>query len=396
MADGDPTDVEARTQISTALGQTLFVEAGAGTGKTSELVNRIVALIDDGVTMREIAAITFTEAAAAELRDRVRAALDAQLDVTDDPTAISRYTNALDELDAAAVSTLHAFAQRVLSEHPIEVGLPPSVDVHDEVTSQLEFESRWEMFVDRIYDDPALEPTMLRKMAADVRDDALKAVARDFNENWDRLREHPTVAVEPAPVDVSAILDELAAIESECALADADDQLVRFVFEVVRPFVDDLDALGELERIKGLQYSFPKPGNKGAKGKWPDGHDIAGLKDRIRALDDLRAEALGRVQDQVLRRLAVDLTAFTLEAADERRRRGLLEFHDLLVLARDLLRGSASARATLHDRYTQLLHDEYQDTDPIQIELALLKAARDRAPSPDDAWSGIDNTTASQ
>ena len=73
--------------------------------------------------------------------------------------------------------------------------------------------------------------------------------------------------------------------------------------------------------------------------------------------------------------LAGEVARFTLLAVDERRREGRLEFHDLLVLARSLLRDSADARGALHERYSRLLIDEFQDTDPIQIELAMLIAA---------------------
>ena len=73
----NPTDKEQRERIASALDDTLFVEAGAGTGKTKALVSRIVSLITSGkATMDGIAAITFTEAAAAELRDRVRRELE--------------------------------------------------------------------------------------------------------------------------------------------------------------------------------------------------------------------------------------------------------------------------------------------------------------------------------
>jgi ATP-dependent helicase/nuclease subunit A len=73
----DSGDASSRDAIRTRLDATLFVEAGAGTGKTAALVDRVVALVGAGVPMRAIAAITFTEKAAAELRDRVRRELEA-------------------------------------------------------------------------------------------------------------------------------------------------------------------------------------------------------------------------------------------------------------------------------------------------------------------------------
>jgi ATP-dependent exoDNAse (exonuclease V) beta subunit len=114
-------DTRTRAAIVAELGDTLFVEAGAGSGKTQSLVARVVALVTVGeVPMREIVAVTFTEKAAAELRDRIRRELEQAA-----PGGNELARVALDELDAAAVSTLHSFAQRLLAEHPIEAGLPP-------------------------------------------------------------------------------------------------------------------------------------------------------------------------------------------------------------------------------------------------------------------------------
>ena len=83
------------------------------------------------------------------------------------------------------------------------------------------------------------------------------------------------------------------------------------------------------------------------------------------------------------------LGALTREAADDRRQRGVLEFHDLLVLARDLLRHSqhgAEVRAALAERYQRLLLDEFQDTDPIQIDLAKLIAS---PPEDTEDWPSL-------
>ncbi len=103
------------------------------------------------------------------------------------------------------------------------------------------------------------------------------------------------------------------------------------------------------------------------------------------AIEELRLE----FTDAVLRVLAGEVARFTLLAAAERRRDGRLEFHDLLVLARSLLRRSGDARTALHERYSRLLIDEFQDTDPIQIELSMLIAASVGGGTVPDEWSDI-------
>jgi ATP-dependent helicase/nuclease subunit A len=156
-----PVDAAARDAIRDRHDATLFVEAGAGTGKTTALVDRVVSLIARGrVTIRELAAITFTEAAAGELRDRIRYRLEqAAAGATDPvlaPEARERCRVALDDVDDAALSTLHGFAQRILAEHPLEAGLPPRFEVVDDVEAAVGFDERWGQFLDALVADPEL------------------------------------------------------------------------------------------------------------------------------------------------------------------------------------------------------------------------------------------------
>ena len=113
-----PSDTAARQAVRDRLDETLFVEAGAGSGKTTCLVERFVNLVEAGVDADRIAAITFTEKAAGELVDRIRNELQKR------SATSARCRAALPALDGAAICTLHAFALRLLSEHPIEARLP--------------------------------------------------------------------------------------------------------------------------------------------------------------------------------------------------------------------------------------------------------------------------------
>ena len=210
---------------------TLFVEAGAGSGKTSALVDRVVELVRTGTAeLRAVAAITFTEKAGAELRDRIRQRLETQ---ADDPAASedarARCREAVDQLDGAAIGTLHAFAQRILAENPIEAGLPPRIEVADEVTSDLAFERRWEAFRDELLEDEGLRRPLLLLLAADVNVAALRALALAFDQNWDLVAERvPLERVEPPPLHqvIAPALDRIGEVcryRSECT--DPTDKL---------------------------------------------------------------------------------------------------------------------------------------------------------------------------
>ena len=388
-------DQAARHRIASDLDSTLFVQAGAGSGKTRALVERVVALIGSGVAMENIAAITFTEKAGAELRDRIRDRLHSP--DTRDALGTAAAESALRQLDGAAVGTLHSFAQRLLSEHPVEAGLPPSVEVLDDIGSQIEFDLRWRDFLDVLLDEPAMGPTLLGLEVQKVRLSQIRALAVQLNENWDRL-EGGDFHHEPdlPPVDVTEALralDLLVGIRASCTdpgdkllaridtIAKHRSRLLALAGEAAPTEVAAADRTDRIEALLALK-SECTGANLGEIPNW-DGQ-VQNARDGLKRLKAVCERALRSASEAALRRLVARLATFTLSAAEERRARGRLEFHDLLVRARQVLRHDThgpAVRAALRDRYRCLLIDEFQDTDPIQVELAALLGCGDPAPA---------------
>ncbi len=183
-------DHDVRERIASDLDATLFVDAGAGSGKTTVLVRRIVGLVEKGVPLRHIAAVTFTEKAASELRDRLRVELE------------QRSTNvaetALVELDGAAIGTLHSFARRVLSEHPIEAELPPLIEVLDEVGSQVAADRRWTDLQSELLTDDDVAPLLRLGLAAGMTMEHLRELVGELEDNWDMVEERLAGVAAPA------------------------------------------------------------------------------------------------------------------------------------------------------------------------------------------------------
>ncbi|MCC6435104.1 MAG: UvrD-helicase domain-containing protein, partial [Acidimicrobiales bacterium] len=125
---------------------------------------------------------------------------------------------------------------------------------------------------------------------------------------------------------------------------------------------------------------------KGTKQNWPDVTAARALVGEVAAA---RTRIVKRATDELLRHFLVLLARYVLDSADARRVAGTLEFHDLLVLARAMLRTSEAARAALHRRYRYVLLDEFQDTDPLQIELAVLVATAVSDPAA-ERWSVLE------
>ena len=377
-----PVDQAARDRIQRELDATLFVEAGAGTGKTRELVERILQLVLSGrAELRRVAAITFTEAAAAELRDRVRIRLE---EATQDEDAYSleerqRCRAALAETDAAAIGTLHGFAQRILAGHPLEAGLPPLIQIEDEIRASISFDERWAAFFDELLEDPKREDALIRAFTLGLDPRQLREVAWAFHENWDRLED---VAIEEAPLSPVDVAELIKTLTGVCELsahcqhpADALYQQLKRM-EAYRDRLAAADSDAKRLRILAEPVDIRAKGKIGRRDDWP-GVTPDQVRDRLRQAHELRDGLLAHVRADVLPALLVPLRHFVLRYAEERRREGRLEFHDLLVQTRDLLRRNVDVRRALRVQYSHLLIDEFQDTDPLQIEIALLLAAKD-------------------
>ena len=120
-----PVDQAIRTAATTDLNTCFFLEAGAGTGKTRILVDRVVEIVRRGAArIEQVVVITFTEKAAGELRARVRDRLHERFEHAQEPER-SRYRDALRDLVSAHIETIHAFASSLLREFPLEARINP-------------------------------------------------------------------------------------------------------------------------------------------------------------------------------------------------------------------------------------------------------------------------------
>lgn len=384
---GPPADQAARDDVAGRLDLTLLVHAGAGTGKTTALVGRIVALVTSGTAeLHEIAAITFTEAAAAELRDRVRSRLDdAAGDATLPPAARARARLARSQIDTSTLTTLHGFAQRILAEHPLEAGLPPRFRILDDVEASLWFDRHWTGFVESLTTEPEWRSTLLRAHALGIRLPSLRAVALAIWDQTDRLGDSPTT-LRPLPdLDLTEVFARREVVRGDLArCGDPSDRLALHAEALLAALApldhahppagepDDSSALDLLDVLDGCPRAAVA--RRGRKANWPD---VDAAREHTAALgaavDRILLDQRAAVFDRLLSRLHDLVTVL----AAERLREGVLTFQDLLVVARDLLRRDDGVRRSCSSRYRRLLIDEFQDTDPLQAELALLLTSGD-------------------
>ena len=366
-------DQQDRDRIERSLGETLFVEAGAGTGKTHQLVQRIVNLIGSGdVQAGEIAAITFTEKAAAELNDRVLEELDQQREQATDPAQQELFTEAAEQLDHAAIETLHAFAGRILQMHPIEAGLPPGFRILDESQAALKFSRRWDAALDEFLEDETLADPLLIAFDAGIDLASFAAIANAMQQDWDRAEQDAAEMSGVLP-DAGEFIAELrSVIDLRHRCVDPSDKLFNRLVKL-QDYLEKLENTrhdpGKLAQllIHTTETSL-RVGNVGRKSSWPDGEHLR-IRETMTWLDQQRDVLRCQIILACCAPICNRIRRFVIEYADERRREGELGFQDLLVRASRLLESDPSVATSIHNRFKRLLIDEFQDNDPLQTRI---------------------------
>jgi ATP-dependent helicase/nuclease subunit A len=392
----DRSDEESRRLIEEAVDETLVVEAAAGTGKTTELIKRILRVIATGrADVRGIVAVTFTEKAAGELKLRLRQGLEEERGTATDPAAGARLAEAVQNLEEAHVSTIHGFCADLLRERPVEARIDPLFRVLTEGQARRLFDEAFDGWLQQQLEAPpegvrrSLRRASRGFRPGDVDEDGpierLRRAGwdltewRDFRGPW--IRE---------PFDRAAAIARVVELVHACADASAhasyagdnlslDTEPVRRLSRELRATPDapvDLDGLEsqliELRRNRDFKRSRKGSGPTYAKGV---------TRAQVLAARDTLLEALNEFQVNADADLAAVLHGELFGCVDQyerlKAREGAMDFLDLLLRARDLVRDNPVVRRHFQQRFTRLFVDEFQDTDPLQAELLLLLAADD-------------------
>ena len=214
MTSPKVADQTERDRLRNDLGRTLFVEAGAGTGKTTAVVARIVSMVARGhLQMERLVAITFTMAAAGELRVRVREGLENAAREADDPDERARLIDAEGEVDRARIETIHAFCSALLRMHPFEAGLPPDLEALADLAAQIDVRERFRRWFDNLDATSPAGEAVRRGLLLGARPDKLLELFIALNDNWDLL---PAASWRTQPVAVLTLAHGLAEDVDRC------------------------------------------------------------------------------------------------------------------------------------------------------------------------------------
>jgi exodeoxyribonuclease-5 len=391
---------------ATAIGvhdRSFLVEAGAGSGKTAVMAGRIAALLAAGAAPRSIAAVTFTELAASELLIRVREFVET-LRAGEIPREMrtafpegldaagrTNLASAAETIDEIVCTTIHGFCQRLVTPFPAEADIDAGASVLDPAEADLLFEDTLESWLREALD--GTPDSLLAELALTDPENTIKAYRLVAEPLRKRRRLEVTAPDRVAP-RVQAFLDAVGAfrrlldgvpfVEEEtleilacfermvaaCRTLDPDES----AHDLARLFFIEIES--DLTTTKGAFLKY-----RGRKGKWQAAAARVGFaKAEGETQNNLATEAYaaccetwtalaGATGARVLAALVETLAPVVDKFQMAKRAAAAMDFDDLIIATRDLLRDHEPVRRALGQRYLHVLVDEFQDTDPIQTEI---------------------------
>lgn len=405
-------DIAQRKQVLTDLGTTLLVQAAAGTGKTSLMAGRVAMLLASGAHPKHVAAITFTQPAAAELALRIRGTIDALLAGTvpkvlkpalpeglldAQRAALIAASDSLDELTA---TTIHGFCLTIIRSHAVVVGLDPGSKVMDAATADAMFDSVFARWLTERLSDAARSGTN-DPIVMLSQDDPLN-IAKRLRQLAILRRKHPTACPLSMPAgrpDI-AFVDAVREFARWYAASPGDTATADLVtdLETLAAFYTNslagsppfgvLWRLASPPRVSWMRRKAFELKTYRRETAWKRIHgDEVGTRLNAEAeacfdqADRAYRSLLGHIGQGLITSTSAALDGMFARYAAQKRAAALLDFDDLPLHARDLIVGREDVRQALGRRYQHIFVDEFQDTDLIQAEILFLIGAETRPES---------------
>ncbi|MGE5531378.1 MAG: UvrD-helicase domain-containing protein, partial [Bacteroidota bacterium] len=410
-----PADHAVRELAATAIDKSIFLDAGAGCGKTQALTDRYLNLLESGMAVREIVAVTFTNKAARDMKARLRERCEERARAAQDPATATQWRKRARELESAPISTIHSFCTNLLRRHAMRAELDPQFALMDEIEQRMLLaESVRGSLLARLDADEEAASLLVSQLGLTDAVSAITKAIESREEIWRDLQTPPT----PQQLLTQWQQTHEQTMATRAALLTQGRKWKAAVQTLLENPADDPGHPMDLQRLEVLEYALTAQSGKasseerlaalrqlllvgktsGAKGGWDDparrklvtdamaclknaSGDIAKLlPELLRPWEDCEesAEASAALTAAVYQEAAQTLAVFT----EKKEQGSKLDFEDVQILARDLLRDNAAVRQECHERYRQMLVDEFQDTNALQKDLLWLAAGAEPGQSP--------------
>lgn len=375
---------EDRTRVQTHLNVNMVVEAGAGTGKTTLLIDRLcLCVLAQAIPVEKLVALTFTEKAAAEIKtrfifklqqlvtairthgqDRTLDLLRTYFNIPDNELA-ARAEQALLRLDRASIGTIHGFCGEILKMFPLEAGLSPNAQIDSGYKATQIFEEHWNRFLDKELGINATQATAWKEVLAEISLNDLQLFAQEL------------CAVKPVTYDYYSHRNLLRAQCTEKA-ARLNELYAFYITENKKPRNIEkalMWAETSLKRTTCFLQGNPVPPAPEDECPVPVACKDWTAEDFEEAKNLISFAQKVTPENQKIFLVAYHLLsplAQTVHQAYEEQ--GVLGFDALIIKTRNLLQKNLYVRRVLKEKWNTLFIDEFQDTDPVQGELLLFLA----------------------
>jgi ATP-dependent helicase/nuclease subunit A len=363
-------DKNAREKIANQLDWNFFVEAGAGSGKTYCLVERMVNLIKKGRTKIEnIAAVTFTRKAAAELKERFQIRLEDSLGKDISLTADEKRNiqDALLNLEQIYIGTIHSFCSKILRERPVEAGVDPEFEEIEEEKDFIYAEEAWSDFIDYSNGNGDNALKFMEEYGIEIND--LKDTYHRFIQYSD-VKIETADAPEPDFSEVKKAISQFLSLFKDVLPQYAPEKGWDSLQSIIRKstfYINSgyLSSSRLFVRVLNEMNKTPEI----VQNRWPDGNGKECKEKMLQFQNDILKPALKSWREYMHKPLAEFIKKGADFYRDRRKSRSILNFEDLLTMTSDLLRENSEVREYFKRKFMHILVDEFQDTDPIQAEI---------------------------
>ncbi|WP_078429272.1 UvrD-helicase domain-containing protein [Alkalihalobacterium alkalinitrilicum] len=371
MTDVVLMDKNERDKIMQDLDTNFLVEAGAGSGKTYSLVQRMANLVTTGTyEIREIVAITFTRKAADELKERFQTELEKRRKEITDSVIKDRIERALADFDQCYLGTVHSFCARLLRERPVEAGLDFDFKELDEREDKMIADEAWERYINDVRIKSPEKLNELAELGIDVA---------SLRENLHELREYADVIWFYEETDrptLDEVFSELKAFIEYVKTNLPDEEPDKGYDSLQKKIVRTIRELKYFDISKDkTKVSMLRPYQKKTTvtlNRWKDNDVAKEIRDeRQIILSESVAPVLESWFEYCHSQLIPFLNPALVYYQDLKKKRSSLNFQDLLSESAKLLKENSEVRRYFQKKYRCLLVDEFQDTDPIQAELMM-------------------------
>lgn len=360
------TDIEDRRKAITNIDKNMAVEAGAGTGKTSVLIDRFLTLIKKGTPIEHIAAITFTVKAAREMAWRVREKLDEELSKPEVNEIEKNYIlKALLEFNKANIQTIHSFALDIIRERPFEAGIDPNLQI-----GEIERDDQEELFKKWLLSLSDSEKNILaQSVKFGVNIENLISIANQLTDAKDLIPYIEDIKDDEPNVipDIVNKFNQLDTIIRKQFIGDEDDLLYK-------GFLELKNDIEQMNRDRNILFNTYEKNYKTSKGKVVNWINIEDIRATIKDFTTYKDSQIERLLYWLAHKILNSVKNYINIIYQLKIEKSTFEFDDILIEARNLLRDNKDVREYFRQKYRYLLIDEFQDTDPLQVEIAYLIA----------------------